>query len=121
MSYPTRNLKQKAVYWGNPQQKGFGGFVFDDPVEIRVRWENRVEVYLDSTGNKAIAQSVVYLTQRVDVTGYLYLGELSEIGSAEEGNPEIVEGAFRILGYQKIPNLKATAFERKAWLWHKQG
>jgi hypothetical protein len=33
----AKNEKQPAVYWGNPQENGHGGFDFDDPIEILCR------------------------------------------------------------------------------------
>ena len=35
---------ETAVYWGNPQNDGYGGFTFDTPVEIKCRWEEKSEV-----------------------------------------------------------------------------
>jgi len=116
MSYITRNHKQKIVYWGNPQQDGWGGYSFDDPVEIMGRWEDKQKMFLSSDGKEIISMAEVYLGQDVDLMGYLYLGELSEISSSEEGDPTSVSQAFPIRAFSKIPNLKGTLFERKAVL-----
>jgi len=116
MSYITRNLKQKAVYWGSPVRGGFGSFTFADPVEISVRWEEKTEIFIDLNGAQAISAALVYVSVDVVNQGYLWLGELSEISSSEEGAPHFVTNARQIRGVQKISNLKGTSFERKAWL-----
>lgn len=116
MSYLTRNLKQTAVYWGSPVRGGMGGFSHADPVEIDCRWEDRQETFVDAKGQKQVSRSVVYLDQDVVRDGYLYLGDLDDLSSAEEGEPTLVDEAYLIRAFRKIPNRKATAFERKAWL-----
>lgn len=116
MSYITKNLKQKVVFWGSPTPNGFGGHTFAAPVEINGRWEDRNDLYVDSAGKQQVSMSVVYVDTDLVLNGYLYLGELTEIGSGDEDNPEGFAEAFRINAYKKTPNLKATAFERKAWL-----
>ena len=44
ISVLERQYKQDAVYWGNPQSDGSGGYTFDDPVEIKCRWEDIKQV-----------------------------------------------------------------------------
>ena len=116
MGYLTRNLRQKMVYWGNPQPDGYGGYTYDDPVEIKGRWEEREELFIDSAGVQQVSRARVFIDQDVVVDGYLLLAELSTVSSGEEGSPGTVDGAFRIRGYRKTPNLRATDYERKAWL-----
>lgn len=112
----THNLKQTTVYWGNPQNDGFGGRTFDDPVEVDVRWEERQELFIDTNGQEVRSQAVVYIAQDVDMGGYLYLGDLDDPSSAEEDDPLTVSGAYEIRGFQKIPDIKAGQFLRKIWL-----
>ena len=113
--YITKNFKQTIVYWGNPQPDGFGGFSFDDPVEIKGRWEDRQELFIDAQGNEIRSQAVVYLAQDVDLGGYLYLGDLDDFSSSAP-EPTDSTKAKEIRALRKIPNLKCTAFLRKVWL-----
>lgn len=112
----TDKLKQTAVYWGSPQSDGAGGRTFDDPVELSVRWEQRQELFIDASGQESTSKAVVYLGQDVDIGGYLYLGDLDGLSSAEEGDPLTVGGAYEIRGFEKTPDIKADQFLRKAWL-----
>ena len=108
--YITKNLNQTITYWANPTSDGWGGSTFDTPVAITGRWEDRQELYRDADGQEVLSHAVVFVGQDVDIKGYLYLG------TSVAANPKNVDGAREIKSFRKIPNLKATAFARKAWL-----
>ena len=109
-------LKQTAVYWGNPQSNGIGGRTFDEAVEIDVRWEQKQELFIDAAGQETRSNAVVYADQDVDMGGYLFLGELTDLSSIEEGDPLAVDGAYEVRGFGSTPNLKADQSLRKIWL-----
>jgi hypothetical protein len=139
----SRNCKQTAVYWGTPINNGEGGFTFADPVEIQVRWENKLQLITDNTGNEIVAKSVIYTTQDLEEEGMLCLGTIAELdliagaeitvddeeitvddedvtvddeGGSIVSNPKQIEGAFSIKRFDKTPDLKGTEFIRKAYL-----
>jgi len=114
--YLTRNLNQTVVYWASPVPDGYGGKTFDDPVEIDARWEDRQELFIDAHGNEVHSHAVVIIDQDVDMGGYLYLGDLDDLSSEEESDPQTVSGAREIRSFQKVPNIRATAYRRTAWL-----
>ncbi len=114
MSFLTSNHNQKIVYWGTPTKDKWGGRTFATPVELDGRWEDRQELFIDSTGRESMSKAFVWLGQDITVEGYLYLGTLASISSA--ASPKTVDGAYEVRGFTKIPNLKATSFERKAIL-----
>jgi len=118
-----RMCKQKAVYWGNPQNDGQGGFTFDDPVEIDCRWEDMHQVVTDAKGTEITSRALVFLTQDVDEEGMLYLGTLADLNlddaddsSATWDNPKEVEGTYFIKRFQKTPALGGSGYLRKAYL-----
>jgi hypothetical protein len=117
----TRNLKQTAVYWAISDADGYGGYTFDDPVELSpssnngVRWEQIQKLYIDAFGEERMSESIVYLAQDVTLGGYLYLGSLDDLDSTVIA-PEDVEGSKKIRKFDKLPDLKATGYLRKAWL-----
>lgn len=115
-NFPNRNLNQTAVYWGNPQNDGYGGFTYDTPVEISCRWEDSTKIITDSNGREIVSQAEVHVNQDVDEKGLLYLGTLDDLDSDEESDPITIASAFEIKRFDKIPNLKATAYYRKAYL-----
>jgi len=112
----THSLKQTAVYWGTPVSDGVGGRTFADPVELDVRWEERHELFIDPQGQEKQSSAVVFIGQDVVVGGYLFLGDLDDLSSAEEGDALNVSGAYEIRQFGKIPDSKGTSFLRRAWL-----
>ena len=113
----------KAVYWGNPQNDGEGGFTFNDPIELDCRWEDIEQVILDSKGASITSRGLVFLDQDVDIDGMLYLGTLADLhlddsddSSAIWDDPRSVEGTYFIKRFQKTPSLRGDGFLRKAYL-----
>ena len=124
-----KSCTQTAVYWGNPQEDGEGGKTFDAPVEIYCRWEDKTQVLgllgEDDKGERNISRALVYLTQDVDVNGYLYLGALDDIYDAyptlesSDANidPHSINGCYVIKRFEKTPVMGSTTkFLRKAFL-----
>jgi len=117
----ARRCTQTAVYWGNPQPDGYGGYTFDDPVEINCRWEDVTVMIADQTGaskEEIEARSVVYVTEDLDIGGMLYLGTLDDLTSTEEASPINIErGVYVIRRFGKIPSLSGdNNYLRKAYL-----
>ena len=116
MSFLTRNLKQDFVYWGNPQPDGLGGYTFDDYVQLKCRWEDRNVKFTNPNGDEEVSKAIIYLAQDVEMKGWLFLGVLSDISSANQDAPQNITGAYEIRAFNKIPNIKATDFLREALL-----
>ena len=115
----NRSLKQKAVYWGNPQNDGYGGFTYDDPVEIDCRWEDSTQVFdaNDDKGTKFISRAIVFVNIDADYLGRLYLGTLlslqnyldsSEGSYIDPNSIEIVGTAYIIRRFEKVPELRSS-------------
>jgi hypothetical protein len=112
----TNSLKQKAVYWGGPASDGATGRTFDAAVEISVRWEERNELFVDSTGQERTSRAIILVPQDVDLGGYLYLGTLVSLDSSEEADPFELDDAHEILQFSKVPDRSGTVFVRTVWL-----
>jgi hypothetical protein len=110
MSFITRNLKQTVTYWGPGAPDGYGGRVYDAPILMMGRWEDRQSFVFDKDGKQIISTARVYLTNDVVIGGFLFLGTDSST------DPTTVDGAREIQAFNKSPNLRATDFERKALL-----
>lgn len=127
-SFITRNLRQTAVYWGGPQDDGYGKLTFDDPVEISCRWEDKQQIIGTITGNQIIgfqnlSRAIVYVSQDVDVDGMLMLGTLDDLedssgdSSGEYYDPMQRDDTYIIKRFEKIPSLQsASQFIRVAHL-----
>lgn len=98
------------TYWGNPRNDGTGGLVFDDPVQIEARWEERVEETFDDKGKSFVSRANVFVRQDVDIGGYLYNGV------SLFTDPTSVEGAWPIKQFLKVSNMGRTRIERRALL-----
>ena len=114
MGIITRMLKQTAVYWPFESVNQFGKKVVGDPVEIDVRWEDASEEFLDSGGERQMSNAVVYVDRDIVLGGILMLGVITDI--TDDVDIKENEGAWEIRKFEKLPNLKATEFLRKAYL-----
>jgi hypothetical protein len=124
----TKQLVQKAVYWGNPKEDGYGGLTFNDPIEIPCRWEEKSQVLGTITGNQVIGyqdicRAIVFVNQDLDEEGFLFLGTLIDLedssldSSGGWYDPHQIKGAHIIKRFEKIPAVGSnTVFLRKAFL-----
>ena len=114
-SVVKRFCKQTAVYWANPTKTGYGGDItYDDPVEIKCRWDYRERMTLDRMGKQIMADVELMVTQDLDIEGMLYLGTLNDLDDYVEDNditldstqdyptPDQVVGVYEVIGMQKI-------------------
>lgn len=112
----TNSLKQKAVYWASPASDGMTGRTFDTAVELSVRWEERGELFVDSTGQERTSRAVIFVSQDVDLGGYLYLGTFASLDSGEAVDPFELDEAYEILQFAKVPDRSGIVFVRTVWL-----
>ena len=109
-------LNQTAVYWGTPVYGGAGGRTFAEAAEISVRWEDKQEVYRDQAGAEHTSSAVVFVNEDLDLGGYLFLGELTDLASDELLQPQTVAAAREVRYVGKVPSVKADMFVRKVML-----
>lgn len=120
--------KQNAVYWPPSTVDGFGRRSFgtavalvlaDDGANYRVRWEGRVEEFIDPQGTTRMSNAVVYVPRLPDTGeivngGYLWLGDLADLTDADV--PLNNEGAYEIRRVDSMPNLKNSETLRTVYL-----
>jgi len=99
---------QEATYWAYQGSNGEGGFNYNPPVSLSVRWEEKAERFLSVSGEEAISSATIFLDQDVGVFGYLFLG------NSASSDPTTVPGAKRIEAFVKIPHLRSLTYERWA-------
>lgn len=130
---------QTAVYWANPRPDGYGGYIYDYPVEIACRWDENIQLIRSSNGEEVVSKAQLLITQDVDEGGVVYLGELSDLDltgvvwNSEDGitwnsindvlwvslgvQPGHAAGAWKILSVTKTPLFQSTdEFVRMAYL-----
>jgi len=127
-TFIKRVCVQTAVYWGNPQSDGRGGYTYDDPVEVDCRWADEQQLFESDDGSQLVSKAIVHVTEDVDMDGLLYLGTLDDLETLyddSEGDssgvwydPKLVEeGLCIIKKFSKVPALNLTTeFVRKAFL-----
>jgi len=123
-NFMVRTCKQTAVYWAAPVADGWGGYTHDDPVEISCRWQEKTELISMRGGGKKgeelVSNAQIYVTQDVVEEGYLFLGDLddlADLSSSADDDPEGIDGAYKIIKFEKIPMVgKTNQFVRKAYL-----
>ena len=113
--FTERNLRQTAVYWSAPINDGYGGFSWEEPVEIDCRWEYSTKVVVTPMGEEKVTAAEVQVSQDLDENGMLLLGVLDDLDS-NEINDQADAGAKPILRFDKIPTLDGLNFYRKAYL-----
>lgn len=115
----SRHLKQTCVYWPPLETDGWqgGGRVPPGyPVELPCRWIEDRRSFVNRAGREAVCRAVIYLGQDVSPGGWLFLGALADLPDGGDENPASVPGAFPVEAFEKVPDLSATNFLRKAIL-----
>jgi len=109
MSLFNRNRKQDATLWTlTGSTTAFAEPVYAAPVAIKVRWEERDELFLNNAGEKVVAHDVVYLG--TDVKG----GDFLALGAFTTATP--VATAKVVKDFRKTPDLRVSGHERRALL-----
>ncbi len=106
---------QTAVYWSNPTNTGIGNYTFDEPYEIKCRWEDVSETVKTRDGREIISRSKVWTLEDIDEEGYLYLGTFDDFES-DIPNPNHIQKAYKVMKFEKAPHLNGTEFLRIAYL-----
>jgi hypothetical protein len=107
---------QKAVYWARLSPDGYGGWDYDDPVEIDVRWDETQEIIRDDKGEEFASRAQILVDQDMSVGDYLMLGELDDWDSSASAEPLSRSTAYPIKRFDKIPDIMAESYIRTAWL-----
>jgi len=113
-AYIQRQCRHTAVYWGNPQSDGYGGYTYDDPVEISCFWMGESDVAKDEKGNEIVTKAKVYVLQDIDEQGYLWKGKLADLTATQKSDPKQVDEAMPIIRFIKTPSLRIDEYIRKA-------
>ena len=105
MAYYARNMTQNATYFPPAGQNTFGDLAFGDPVAVKVRWQNKADLFRDAQGREVMSSAIVYVDQPVTVGGRLGLGALTDANAARE-----------IRNAGESPSLRGDVTLVKAWL-----
>lgn len=105
--------RQYAVYWEAGPDNEFARPTFKEPVEVRCRWDDVTEAFINRQGNQTISSAIVLVDRDMVEGSFLWLGKLEELESLEHtGN----ERAMVIQKFERIPDIKAKNFIYTAYL-----
>lgn len=106
--------KGRAVYWAPKGVDDFGQPKYDEPVEIKCRWEDRNEQFINQAGEQVVSKSIVYVDRKLQLGGMLAKGTLENLTSqtVPANNPDSGE----IRGWGEVPNINQDKFLRWAML-----
>ncbi len=110
MNYLSRILRQRCAYWkpADDEFDKFGRPVAVLPREVRCRWEDTNEQFIDSTGTTRTSSAKVLVAEDLEVGGFLKLGSVHSVGP---GSPQ-EEGALEIRSFQRMPDARAKRLLR---------
>lgn len=123
-----RIRKQDAVYW-SVRKNASGQIIVDNNglptfnagVDMKVRWQDTTEAFTDPNGAQRNSKAIVFGGSLpgdtdFDWRGFLWLGTVATLPSGTSTTPRKVFRAAEIMRADKIPNINATRFVRKAFL-----
>jgi hypothetical protein len=108
--------KQTAVLWANPVNDGYGGRAFDAGIEIKCRWSDRQELFIDTTGEEQLALAVIHPDRDLVVGAWIAQGTLTALTADQIADPFLVDSAYEVRAISKAADLQGRDFACKAWL-----
>jgi len=102
-----------AVYWPRKGFDKFGKPKFDYPQEIKCRWQDTAEEYIDDEGTRQASSAIVFAGFDIKPGDYLKKGK---IDMHTPDSPLGEDGAWEVVKFEKLPTLKADNFLRRAYL-----
>ncbi len=117
ISFISRISVQTIVYWANPVLDGFAGATYDDPIEIKGRWDDTMKVISNNRGEELIANSQIITNSELQIEEMIYLGSLDDLMALGiellPGKvypiPKQVIGAYKIVAKDKIPLIRSNS------------
>ena len=114
MGIITRMLIQDAIYWAPSGVDSRGQPTWALPKEIRVRWEDVTQEFIDDDGDVQMSRALIYVSEDVEVAGVLFLGQL--LNTIDQTDPKANAGAWEIRRYEKLPKLNGREFLRTVFV-----
>ncbi len=108
----SSDRKQKAVLWAATAATGFGdygGHKVSDPIEIKVRWEERKRESVDANGNTIAVDATVVVDRVIGVGSIVWLGKKVDVASPPVNLKQVV-------AYQEVPDVKGRKIRRTVLL-----
>lgn len=119
-------LNQRAVYWAPAGNGDTGEQLYDDPIEIKCRWEDVHKLFFNEAGEQTVSNARVYLWTEMagsgefQPLGVLWLAPDKDLPALDQvpfpGLPLRNPGAAVIRRFDMLPDKDAEEFLRTALL-----
>ncbi len=109
LDWYLRRLVQTITYWVPAFSGGWNEPSGYTRSMISGRWEDKIIKFVDSAGNDRDSRAVIYVSEIVNTTGWLFLG------TSITADPREVVNAFPIRKTEQYPTLRGN-FINKALL-----
>lgn len=106
--------KQDATYWPRTGTSGTGRPIYGDPQDIKVRWEDKNEIFVGPTNEEFASRSIILVGIDMKPTDRLRLGTVATLPPGKTADQ--VPGSFEIRRFDKIPDRRGKKFIRRAVL-----
>lgn len=102
MSSPfTRHMPDVVTYWApSAGTDAYGKRTFSAPVQLSCRWEDKIEQIRSKMGTEYVAKSRIFLSQPVDLDGFVYYGTSTQASPYDQTN------AWEIQQVGRSPDLR---------------
>ena len=118
MPFIKKFRKQKALWWEMSGMNDVGELTFEDPVEVDVRWDDKVEHFVAADGKERISKSIIICDREMKPGDMLWRGTEAAFNT-EHGagtDPRSVVEAGEIYRFDSTPDVKAKEFLWQAYL-----
>lgn len=118
MSLIKRMRRQDAIYWRQIGVDSYGARLYDPPMGIRVRWDEKSSQYVNKDGEQVASRSTVYVPFDMKAGDMLlkglFVGDSSSSSSSDVPTIEDPKeaGAWEVMHFANIPNIRAKEFLR---------
>lgn len=105
-----RHMVQTITYWSFGGVNDYNESVFNPPVQLVARWEDKSVLFRDSTGQEVTSSAVIYPEYKLELKGYILRGASAEL------YPVGLDGAFEVRQSGDSPNLRGTETLNKVFV-----
>ena len=110
-------MVQDAVYWGSARHDSLGTIYFDDPVAVKVRWDETPKLVFNFRSEQVVAKASIMVDIKMELEGYLWLGSIDDLSEEQKDDPNRIGNAYQIIGVSNIPLFRSsTDFIREVYV-----
>jgi len=108
-----RLFTQTIVLWATPVNNGYNTITFAAPVEIKGRWEDKVDLIYNANRETQESKAHLYTLANVQEENWVYLGLLTDLTAGQLANPKLVDGAHLVMQIETFVDLRGITIYRK--------